>query len=221
MTSSEKQNTIDREGFSHQKYQQLIASLGARGLIDPTRLENQLTIEGATYSVIGPDTRIDHGAYIDIGGKSAIIVDFENDKKLADTYRLLLPAIELIRDPYTRQEGLTGLTSIVAKLLPYDGAKVTNTYRLDYADQRPLVPRQLGEFIDMRTGICLQQALLTAAILDHAIDSGTLPEPSRASLQSSHDKANGEFHAFTIFRTDTEDWRLDPTQRRNRRAIRM
>ena len=206
--------------YSEEHYERILSTLGARGLIDASQQhEKNVLVSGKSYTLIGPYTRLDKGAPVDVGSKSAIIIDFDNDKVLDDTYRRVLPALERVSASNTRQEGLTALTSVIAnRLLTYDAAAVVDLYRTDFSDTRPLVPHTLGEFIQNGTGICIQQALLVSALLEHAKDEELLPDTSLVSLESSHYKERGEVHAFTLFRIDDEGWRLDPTQSRAHRA---
>ena len=157
------------------RYETLIKTLGARGLIASYEQERAtVSLCGHDYYVIGPSTPIDQGASIDIGSKTAIIVD-------------------TVRD--------TALRNFVNKLSP--------AYN----------PRGLGDFINMKKGICLQQALLNAAALEHARKTKAIPTNAVISLETEHNKDTAEYHAFTNLLVDSELWRIDSTQPRDKRAV--
>lgn len=208
---------IDRE-ISRDQHQKLLQSLAARGLL-LAKTDDKVLLGGEAYSVTSPDSSISGSARIDIGSKTAVIVDFDRDETLAHTYQKMSPAFDRIRNPGTRQEGLTGLTSVVDRLIPYNAAEVVNLYRTDYAIERQLAPHYLGEFINKHVGICSQQALLTAALLEHARDEKLLPAGTEVSVQSRPGSEQAEAHAFAYLAIDEQIWRLDPTQQRSERAI--
>lgn len=203
-------------------FEERAKNLGARALLDNSLNDTipRVAIEGVHRQLIGPESPIDGGVYIDTGGKTAIIVDREHDQTLKRTLELLAPAYERIRQIETRSEGLIGLTSLIAKIFTYSDSAVTSLYRTDYGDRRRIVPRHLGEFVASGVGVCVQQALLTSASLEYAISSGILPSGGcSVSFESGYDATTGERHAYTLFAIDHTIWQLDPTQQRHKRAL--
>lgn len=202
------------------RYETLIKTLGARGLIASYEQERAtVSLCGHDYYVIGPSTPIDQGASIDIGSKTAIIVDTVRDTALRNFVNKLSPAYNRIACPETRKEGLTGLASVVRRVLSYDSEAVIGLYQEDYQSHEPIVPRGLGDFINMKKGICLQQALLNAAALEHARKTKAIPTNAVISLETEHNKDTAEYHAFTNLLVDSELWRIDSTQPRDKRAV--
>lgn len=197
----------------------LLSTLGARGLLASESGSNpaKVTIDNRSYPLIGIAPHINAGAYLDIGGNTAIIVDFDADHRLQQVIERFAPAFERIGCIETRYEGLIGLASAIARLLRYDANSVTDIYHQDY--QSPsVVPRFLGEFIDLHIGICAQQALLTGAALEYAIHKKYLPETSTVSLEQSYDSNQKEYHISAKLYIDNECWSVDPTKARSERA---
>lgn len=158
------------------------------------------------------------GVAIDIGSKTAIIVDTESDSVLETFIKRMKPAYDRIAHKETRKEGLVGLAAIVNYALEYDQDTIISTYRDDFQSNQAVVMRPLGEFITIKKGICFQRALLTGAALEYAKKTGVLSADTDISVESGYSDDLGEYHAFVRFCTDDELWQIDLAQRRDELA---
>lgn len=207
---------------SRERHQRLISTLGARGLLAPEieGVRECIAVECDPFPLVGPNTPIDGGAYMDIGGNTAIIIDREHDPYLQKLLKQFAPAYKRIASDSMRQEGLVGLASAISRLVPYNNDAVTELYQRDRHAQH-IVPRPLGDFIRLSIGICSQQALLTAAAIEYAKQTNQLPEECTVSIERSYDHDANEYHLSTILYIEGEAWLVDPTRARAKRAIKL
>lgn len=197
--------------------------LGRMGLLLGERGRDHIQLGERTYHVIDPETVIDGGVYVDRASMTAVSVDFERDDVLQNTYNTLMPALQRVASDVTRLEGLRGLATVISRrFLPYDTETIESMAREDSRrSTKQLSEHLLGEYIDSRAGVCAQQALLAAAVLEHATRSKVLPPGATSSFLTEHDVEPSEAHAYAKLSINGDTWIIDPTQPRDRMATKI
>lgn len=198
---------------------QALFTAGARDYADTDNYSSAATT--APYGhfrghpIIGRQSNsVKQGVYF-TGNSEVLLVDDESkvmrraSKKLVDQVKQRAAGDETL---FTRSI-LLEANAYVGHLMKYD-LSATDKICDPHYDKKQLVP--LSTFIKRGIGVCRQQCLFAASVLEDLIESGMLP-PGRVGVERNHDLAVDGAHAWATYKPDSADadatYIVDPAQK--------
>lgn len=167
------------------------------------------TLKG--FKIIGRESpSVSGGVYGTISPNSEFVLVNDTSPQITSLKRQLAHELRFNRDHFKpdSREILDEVRAITAATMRYDLDAVEHMSRPHFENQGIIM---LTDYIDAGVGVCRQQALLAASLLEYLQDEGFLSGASH--VERNHDREAHGAHAWAVYtQPGEEDVIVDPAQ---------